>query len=104
MSDLKPIVCTLTDEERSSRTTTWKDVVANSVTHIEELGDGYALTLNAGQIDLDQLRNLVESESECCRWMNLQLQERSPLTLSISSASPGGKAVIKHMLGLPVHG
>lgn len=100
MGESTPMICTLTDFERSSRTTTWHDVLHTSVTKVEERGDGYVLALNDSRLGLQQIRDLVKMERECCQWMNLALREESPPSLSITSQSHGGKAAIKDMLGL----
>jgi hypothetical protein len=72
----------------------------SSVTHTEERADGFVLTLDYGAIGHDDVRRLVESERECCRWMDLELNGNSETTLSITSEARGGKAVIRSMLGL----
>jgi hypothetical protein len=79
---------------------TWRDVTHKAATHIEERPDGFVLRLDEAAPDFDDIRKLVESERDCCRWMNLELDERSPATLTLTSESCTGKAVIKEMLAL----
>lgn len=100
MSGQKPIICTLTDEDRRSRTTTWHDVMRNALTRIDERIDGYTLALDFKRIDFEQIYNLIQAERECCQWMHLDLHDRGQTTLEITSGSPDGKAAIKNMLGL----
>jgi hypothetical protein len=100
MDASKPILCTLTSAERHARKITWHDVMRSSVVRSEEHANGFVLTLNYGTIGPDEIRKLVDSERDCCRWMDLELSGDSQGTLSIMSESRGGKAVIKKMLGL----
>jgi hypothetical protein len=100
MRESKPISCTLTAAQRKARTMTWRDVLRLSVTQTEERANGFVLTLDYAAIRREDIRKLVESERECCRWMDLELNGDSETTLSITSESHNGKAVIKRMLGL----
>jgi hypothetical protein len=100
MNDLLPIICTLTDEQRSSRTTTWQDVIANSVTRIEELPDGYRLTLSYAKISHGDIHDLVQAERDCCRWMNLEFEDGAPPILKITSRSLEGKTLIGNILAI----
>jgi len=95
----EPIVCTLTDDELQSRKVTWQDVVQKSVTSATPIDRGYILTLDVEHSEIEELRELVNAESKCCRWMHLALDEHA-MRLSITSDSVGGAAVIGRMLGV----
>ena len=100
MCECKPIICTLSDGDRKARAVTWRDVMHQAVTQVEERPDGFVLTLDPGTLEFSELHRLVESERLCCAWMTLELDEGPVATLTITSESLGGKGVIKEMLGL----
>lgn len=100
MDSSKPIICTLTPAQRIARGTTWRDVMREAVTNVEECPAGFVLTLGGATIDVDTIRELVEAERDCCRWMDLQFGHGDVLTLTITSSSPIGKAAIQQMLTL----
>ena len=99
MKRLKPIVCTLSDQERRLRTFTWREVVQCYAGEIVEQVDGYVLTLTAEPEGLAGIKGLVESEQRCCEWMDLRF-DSGDATLTITSASRLGKSIIADMLGL----
>lgn len=99
MAQHKPIVCTLSFAGRLARGISWRDVMRRYAGGVTERDDGYVLKLILEGRELASLEQLVESERDCCDWMDLNL-ELGSRTLTITSASLGGKTAIAKMLGL----
>ena len=99
MKNLNPVVCTLTTVQRLWRGQSWKRSLRRYAARVDRLPDGVSIELKT-DAPLAELRALVAAESECCRWMNLDLQERAdPPVLRITADTDEGVKTIVAMIG-----
>ncbi len=97
MKNLNPVVCTLTTLQRLQRGRRWKSSLRRYARRVERLPNGIAIELKS-DLSLVELRGLVASEAECCRWMNLDLQETElPPILKITADTEEGIRTIVEM-------
>lgn len=97
MKNLNPVVCTLTHVERLRRGKRWKRSLFRFARRFERLPNGVFIEL-ASDVPLADLRELVAAEADCCRWMNLRLQENSvPRALTITADTDEGIRAIVEM-------
>jgi hypothetical protein len=68
-----PIVCTLTDQQLRERRLNVFEPLRDRSVQSEELIDGYAFTFQPQDGLLLQLSQLVELESECCRFLTFKI-------------------------------
>lgn len=96
MTNLNPIVCTLTSVQRLQRGRSWKRSLHRYARRFERLPNGIFIELEP-DAPLAELRELVAAESACCRWMNLDLREGDvPPVLTITADTEEGvRAIIK---------
>lgn len=97
MSD-KPIMCTLGKDDFKDREAAWHAVLGRSVTGWRETTDGFELSIARDEGTLEEINRLAALESDCCSWMEIAVEDGDPVLLTISSKSPGGKAVIGMLL------
>lgn len=101
MTDCAPIVCTLTKIQRLHRAISWKGALRRYARRLQRLPNGVLIELKSG-VPLAKFRKLVASEAECCRWMNLDLQETAvPPILTITADSDEGVRVILETMPIP---
>jgi hypothetical protein len=88
------IVCTLTSAELADTGKAWRKLLSTALVVREEIPGGLRLEVN--EESADALRQLVDIERECCRWITFNLE--GPV---VSMTAPGpGAFVIRGMWGL----
>jgi hypothetical protein len=65
------IVCTLSKDELSDTRSAWQKLFRTALLVREEIPGGIRLTFNDGSAEA--LRQLIEIERECCRWITFEL-------------------------------
>jgi hypothetical protein len=65
------IVCTLSKDELSDTRTAWQKLFRTALLVREEIPGGLRLLVNDGSAEA--LRQLIEIERDCCRWITFQL-------------------------------
>ena len=87
------IACTLTQEDLRETVTAWKKLLRLSLVSREEIPGGLRLVVHPGSADA--LKQLVDVERECCRWITFQLD--GPAVMM--TASGGGESTIREIWG-----
>jgi hypothetical protein len=82
------IVCTLSKDELSDTRTAWQKLFRTALLVREEIPGGLRLVVNDGSAKA--LRQLIEIERDCCRWITFQLD--GP-TVSMTAAEAGAAAI-----------
>jgi hypothetical protein len=65
------IICTLSKDELSDTRSAWQKLFRTALLVREEIPGGLRLVVNYGSADA--LRQLIEIERDCCRWITFQL-------------------------------
>lgn len=86
------IACTLTPSELRETSTAWRKLLRLSLITREEVPGGVRLIMHPGSAGA--LRQLVDIERECCRWITFEL-EGAGVTMTAAGA---GAFVIRQML------
>jgi hypothetical protein len=95
--NLNPIACTLTHAQLGRRAARWKDALRRYACNTERLRDGLSIALGS-DAPLDEFRELVSLESECCKWLNLDLREADGRAiLTITADTDEGIAALQDM-------
>jgi hypothetical protein len=85
------IVCTLSRDELSDTRSAWQKLFRTALLAREEIPGGLRLVVNDGSAEA--LRQLIEIERDCCRWITFQLD--GP-TVSLTAKGVGA-AIIRRM-------
>ncbi len=67
----KTIVCTLSEDELTDTRTAWQKLFRTALLVREEIPGGLRLVVNEGSAEA--LRQLIEIERDCCRWITFEL-------------------------------
>ncbi|HYT12595.1 MAG TPA: hypothetical protein VEL12_07390 [Candidatus Nitrosopolaris sp.] len=65
------IVCTLSEDELSDTRSAWRKLFTTALLVREEIPGGLRLVVNDGSAEA--LRQLIDIERDCCRWITFQL-------------------------------
>lgn len=85
------IACTLTPDDLAETSHAWQKLFRLSLISREEVPGGLRLEVHAGSVDA--LRQLIDIERECCRWITFALD--GPV---VTMTSPGdGESAIRAM-------
>jgi hypothetical protein len=85
------VVCTLTQDELKDTRTAWQKLFRTALLVREEIPGGLRLAVNEGSARA--LRQLIDIERECCRWITFELDGPA-----VSMTAEGaGKAAIRGM-------
>jgi hypothetical protein len=85
------IVCTLSKEELSDTRAAWQKLFRTALLVREEIPGGLRLVVN--DASAEALRQLIEIERGCCRWITFELDGPA---VSMTAAGPG-KFVLRAM-------
>jgi hypothetical protein len=85
------IACTLTPSELRETSAAWRKLFRLSLITREEVPGGLRLVMHPGSAGA--LRQLVDIERECCRWITFELEGAS---VTMTAAGPGA-FVIRQM-------
>ena len=92
MSDLPPIVCTLSASDLEDRETAWHTLMRSGLVQRELVRGGIRLSPAPGAAAA--LLQLIDLERECCAWIQFAVGEGSVVTLTADGA---GEAVLAGM-------
>lgn len=67
----RTIVCTLSKDELTDTRAAWQKLFRTAVLVREEIPGGLRLVVNEGSAEA--LRQLIEIERDCCRWITFKL-------------------------------
>jgi hypothetical protein len=67
----KTIVCTLSKDELTDTRTAWQKLFRTALLVREEIPGGLKLVVNEGSADA--LKQLIDIERDCCRWITFEL-------------------------------
>jgi hypothetical protein len=67
----KTIVCTLSKHELTDTRTAWRKLFRTALLVREEIPGGLRLVVNEGSAEA--LRQLIDIERDCCRWITFEL-------------------------------
>jgi hypothetical protein len=67
----KTIVCTLSKDELSDTRSAWQKLFRTALLVREEIPGGLRLVVNEGSAEA--LRQLIDIERDCCRWITFEL-------------------------------
>ena len=82
------IACTLTQDELKETQLAWTKLLKFSLVSREEFPGGLRLVVHPGSADA--LRQLVDIERQCCRWITFQLDGPS---VTMTAVGPGETAI-----------
>jgi hypothetical protein len=85
------VACTLSRSELEETGAAWQKLFRLSLVSRDEVPDGLRLVFHPGSADA--LRQLIEVERECCRWITFELDGA---TVTMTSPGPGA-ATIREM-------
>jgi hypothetical protein len=85
-----PVACTLTPAGLASQAGRWQQLIARAMTERTETADGLRIAFRPGLAIENELRTLVATETECCRWAAWAVQTNAEATvLDVRSTGPG---------------
>ena len=85
-----PVACTLTAAALASQADRWQQLIARAMTERTETADGLRIAFRPGPGTEDELRALVATETECCRWAAWTVEANAAATLlDVRSTGPG---------------
>jgi len=85
------VACTLSRSELEETGAAWQKLFRLSLVSRDEVPDGLRLAFHPGSADA--LRQLIDIERECCRWITFELDGAT-----VTMTSPGaGAAAIREM-------
>jgi hypothetical protein len=85
-----PVACTLTPAGLASQAGRWQQLIARAMTERTETADGLRIAFRPGPGTEDELRALVATETECCRWATWAVQTNAEaIVLDVRSTGPG---------------
>ena len=87
------VACTLAQDELKETELAWKKLLRLSLVSREEIPGGLRLAVHPGSATA--LRQLIDVERECCRWITFQLD--GPAVMM--TASGGGESTIREIWG-----
>ena len=82
------IVCTLSKDELTDTSSAWQKLFRTALLVREEIPGGLRLVVNDGSAEA--LRQLIEIERDCCRWITFELD--GP-TVSMTAEGAGASAL-----------
>ncbi len=82
------IMCTLSKDELSDTRSAWQKLFRTALMLREEIPGGLRLVVN--DASAEALRQLIEIERDCCRWINFELD--GP-TVSMTADGDGAAAL-----------
>jgi len=82
------IACTLTQDELKETQLAWTKLFQFSLVSRDEIPGGLRLVVHPGSASA--LRQLVDIERQCCRWITFQLDGPS---VTMTAAGPGESAI-----------
>ena len=88
------VACTLAQDELRETAMAWKKLLRLSLVSREEIPGGLRLVIDPGSADA--LRQLIDVERECCRWIAFQL-DGPAVTMT---AAGGGESTIREIWGV----
>jgi hypothetical protein len=96
-----PVACSLTRAGLTEQAGRWDRLAARAMTGRERTGDGIRVSFRPGPGAEEELRALVDVESQCCPWATWTVHaEGSRLVLDVSSAGDGVAALHAMFTGL----
>ena len=98
--DEQPVACSLRPAEFADRSEAWRRLLEGWLVSREGTPGGALLTLRGEPGVADAARELATLEAECCPWMAIEVGETEGVTLSVTSAEPGGPETIRDLFGL----
>src|SRR5215472_7932989 len=85
-----PVACTLTPAGLASQAGRWQQLIARAMTELTETADGLRIAFRPGLAIENELRTLVATETECCRWAAWAVETNAEATvLDVRSTGPG---------------
>ena len=85
------VACSLSREELEDTGSAWQKLFRSSLVSRDEVPNGLRLVFHPGSGEA--LRNLIDIERECCRWITFELDGAS-----VTMTSPGaGTSAIREM-------
>ena len=85
-----PVACTLTAAALASQADRWQQLIARAMTERTETADGLRIAFRPGLATENELRTLVATETECCRWAAWTVEANAAATLlDVRSTGPG---------------
>jgi len=85
------VACTLSRSELEATGAAWQKLFRLSLVSRDEVPDGLRLVFHPGTVEA--LRQLIDVERECCRWITFELDGAT-----VTMTSPGaGAAAIREM-------
>lgn len=98
MKNLNPVVCTLSAAQLGRRSMRWKDALARYIRKTNRIPGGLSIELKRGA-PMDEFLDLIRLESECCKWMDIELNEDdSGAKLTITAATDEGVDALSGIL------
>jgi hypothetical protein len=102
VKNLNPVICTLSAAQLGRRTTRWKDALARYARKTTCIRGGLSIELKSGA-PIHEFRELVRLESECCKWMDLELNEHdSGAMLTITADTDEGVDALSRIFRMPM--
>ena len=93
----EPVACTATVQAARQQLSEWRDLRGFAST-VARIPDGVRMLLPA-EVEPD-LRELVDREAECCRFLDFELRHDGRLhTLEVTSPNPEADEVIAMLVG-----
>jgi hypothetical protein len=92
------VACTLTQDDLTETVLAWKKLLRLSLVAREDIPGGLRLVVHPGSADA--LRQLIDVERECCRWITFQLNGPAVLI----TAAGGGESTIREIWGVDAGG
>ena len=85
-----PVACTLTAAALASQADRWQQLLARAMTECTETADGLRIAFRPGLAIENELRTLVATETECCRWATWAVQTNAEaIVLDVRSTGAG---------------
>lgn len=86
----RPIICTLTPDERATRREALLPGLVTRADGVERLPDGYRLRFAAAPALLADIAGVIDAERQCCRFLRFELRvepDLGPTWLTLTGPS-----------------
>jgi hypothetical protein len=85
-----PVACTLTSADLAAQGRRWERLAARAMTERAETADGLRMSFRPEPGAEEELRALVATENECCRWADWKVEaDGGQIVLAVRAAGDG---------------
>ena len=99
MEKTEPIACSLTESELTERMASWREVASRGTSRYAEKGR-IVSSYRRDERLLQQLRELIAAEAECCSFMQFNIEERPEEVVVELRVPPEMSDALAVMLGV----